>query len=492
MGSINDAWVELAEAHGDEIRGFVSQYKWKRLAKKLSLSYEEARAFGIWFREWSADTEDSSEPGAADPSSSEEESDHGAGRFEHDKPYWYDPDRDTYVVSVPSRPRRPLALPGDTWRAIREAYSNWDQSPSSLNEVARQFGLARRTIVELLRVMETTHDSSPWTDEDLAATKADELVEDLLRRKEERVLSRAEKIEWQRIKKDAEKFRRIELLSRHLFEKFKNIGATYDPPKLKLHRAREPYAVIISPTDYHHGKMGVGSDPYDRDLAKKRLWKVTESLISRIAERGRPEVVFLALGGDGLHIDNATSTTTRGTAQSCDGSPEELASTWVELCRDYVDLVRQIAPVKLFVIPGNHDRYTATLLRAAMCGWFHQAEDVEVVDTTSPRQYVTYGDSIIAFLHGDIGKVKDWPAIASAECREWSSLKWKYIMTGHLHTERELPTYGGVTVYRMPSLAGTDSWHHRSGYVGGRKSLIAYLVDKKRGITAQEIEPAMD
>ena len=193
-----------------------------------------------------------------------------------------------------------------------------------------------------------------------------------------------------------------------------------------------------------------------------------------------------------MHIDNASSTTTKGTPQSCDGSPEELASTWVELCRDYVDLVRQIAPVRLFVIPGNHDRYTATLLRSAMRGWFHHADDVEVVKVTSPRQYVIYGESVIAFLHGDIGKVKDWPAIASAECKEWSATRWKYIMTGHLHTERELPTYGGVTVYRMPSLAGTDSWHHRSGYVGGRKSLIAYLVDKDRGITAQEIEPAVD
>ena len=67
-------------------------------------------------------------------------------------------------------------------------------------------------------------------------------------------------------------------------------------------------------------------------------------------ERGTPDYIYLALGGDGLHIDNQNKTTTRGTLQDCDGTPEELAWTWVEMCREYVDLVRQFAPVKLFVV----------------------------------------------------------------------------------------------------------------------------------------------
>ena len=92
-------------------------------------------------------------------------------------------------------------------------------------------------------------------------------------------------------------------------------------------------------------------------------------------------------------------------------------------------------------------------------------------------------------MHGDSGSTKDWPAIIAGEDAElWGKSKWRFIFTGHLHTERELPTFGNVTVYRMPSLAGTDNWHHSKGYKS-RKALIGYVVDKERGVVTTEIVP---
>ena len=339
--------------------------------------------------------------------------------------------------------------------------------------------------------MGTTHDSSPWTDEEMHETDQLVLVEDLLRKKEERVLVRAQQLEWNRIKRDADKFRRREFLKDSVFERLIESTKQYKIKKLKLDKAKEDYSVVISPTDFHWGKYApvYGGDPYNREIAKKRLFQSTEKLLGRLSERGQPDSIILALGGDGLHIDNQGKTTTRGTLQDCDGTPEELAWTWVEMCREYVDFVRQFAPVKLFVIAGNHDYYTATLLRAAMKGWFDKTDDVEVCESMLNRQYLVYGDSLIAFLHGDIGKVKDWPAIIAGEEREaWGATKYKFVFTGHYHTERELPTFGNVVVYRMPSLAGTDAWHATQGYKS-RKALIAYVVSEKRGVIAQEIEP---
>ena len=152
-------------------------------------------------------------------------------------------------------------------------------------------------------------------------------------------------------------------------------------------------------------------------------------------------------------------------------------------------MLRQVCPVSLFVIPGNHDYYTSTLLRAAMQGWFSKVKDVDVVESFSPRQYVSYGSSLITFLHGDAGKPRDWPAIIAGERpKEWGESKHRFIFCGHLHTERDFPVFGNVTVYRMPSLAGTDNWHFKQGYKS-RKALIAYVVDQKRGVIATEIEP---
>jgi len=412
---------------------------------------------------------------------------------EHNKPYWYDGTRDLYVMSLPSR-KNPVAVPGESWKVIREAYSNWDGSPASLNELSRKLGLARRTIKEIIKVMETTHDSAPWTDEEMTEQGEDALVEDLLRRKEEKVLVTAERKEWSRIKKDAESYRRVDLAAKRLALRFEDSKTKYKVPQLKLSNNNPPYAVVISPTDFHFGKYApaYGGDQYNRTICTNRLKTVTKNLLARVTKRGRPQTIFLALGGDGLHIDNQQKTTTAGTPQDCDGTPEELAWHWVQLCRDYVDQLRQIAPVKLFVIPGNHDRYTATLLRAAMQGWFSTAKDVDVVESLSPRQYISYGSSLLTFLHGDVGKPRDWPAIIAGERpKAWGDAKWRFIFCGHLHTERDFPVFGNVTVYRMPSLAGTDNWHHQHGYKS-RKALVAYIIDQKKGVIGTEIEPVED
>ena len=167
-----------------------------------------------------------------------------------------------------------------------------------------------------------------------------------------------------------------------------------------------------------------------------------------------------------------------------DGSLEE------ELASEALHLERLVDSLELTsLLAGNHDYYTATLLRAAMKGWFHKIEEVEVIESLLNRQYIVYGDSLLSFLHGDIGSTKDWPAIIAGEERvKWGATEHKFIFTGHFHTERELPTFGNVVVYRMPSLAGSDAWHVSKGYKS-RKSLIAYIVSKSRGVISQEIEP---
>lgn len=493
-------WQELTEIQKDRTLIRAKYREWKRLNKTITkafgLDYAQTKAFGLWAmsREWDTAEEISEE--ISEGFSEEDTLDAPdepllVDSWEHNQTYWYDQDRKLYVVHLPSQ-KKPLAIPESKWKSIREAYSNWDGTPSSVNEICRKQGLSRRTVVELLRVMGVTHDSSPYTDEEFSERGEGELIEDLLRKKEERVLMKAQQKEWSRVKKDADKYRSASMIANDTFNRLLESTKKYSVPKAKWKKpTKESYSIVISPTDFHWGKYApvYGGDPYNRHIAKQRLWEATLGILSQMKERGAPDYIYLALGGDGLHIDNQNKTTTRGTLQDCDGTPEELAWTWVEMCREYVDLVRQFAPVKLFVVAGNHDYYTATLLRAAMKGWFYHTDEVDVCESMLNRQYDVYGDNLISFLHGDIGSVKDWPAIIAGEEREkWGITKNKFIFTGHFHTERELPTFGNVTVYRMPSLAGTDAWHASKGYKS-RKALVGYVVSKKRGVVGQIIEP---
>ena len=416
-------------------------------------------------------------------------------QLEHNLPYYYDDARDVYVVHLPSK-TRPLALQGSLWRQIREAYSNWDDAPSSINEICRKFSMSRQTVVDLLKCMGVTHSSSPWADEHMVQADEDELVQDLLRRKEEKVYVKAQRKSWNKVKKDAEKYRSFEHFAMHIRTYFEEMDATGagDVPKLSLPQAAEQFSLVISPTDFHWGKRGVNQrgESYNREIARERLLSTTTQVLSAVSHRGRPEIIYLALGGDGLHIDNQNSTTTRGTPQDCDGTPSEIAGSYISLLVEYINLVRQFgAHVHVFCVAGNHDYYSTTLVRCAIQGWFQHASDVSVEQDLSPRQHVLYGKSLLTFMHGDDGPTRNYPSIIAAEKPAmWGKSKWRFIFTGHFHTERELPNFGDITVYRMPSLAGSDDYHARKGY-RSRKAIIGYVVSKTRGVIATEIAPVI-
>lgn len=406
----------------------------------------------------------------------------------HTSSYYFDDTRDVYVVHLPSK-KRPFAIKGDFWRGIRSAYSNWDENPSTINEICRKFSLSRRTAIELIKCMGLTHDSSPYTDEYMSETEEEQLVKDLLRQKEERILIKSQRIQWNRVKKDAEKYRSHEMFVNEIVLKFNDIKGT----ELLIEGDVEHnnYIAVISPTDFHWGKRASEymGGAYNRKIARQRLFESTASLLKRLSVRGTPEKIFLAIGGDGLHIDNQHSSTTRGTPQDCDGSPSELASSYVKLCVEYIEYVKQYCNVKVFVVPGNHDFYTSAILREAIKAWFRKDDCVEIFDDLSSRQTDLYGKSLISFIHGDSGAVKDYPPIIASEKAElWGKSKWRFIFCGHLHTERELPQWGDTTVYRMPSLAGSDEYHYNKGYKS-RKGLVAYIVDKELGVIATEIHP---
>jgi DNA repair exonuclease SbcCD nuclease subunit len=202
-----------------------------------------------------------------------------------------------------------------------------------------------------------------------------------------------------------------------------------------------------------------------------------------------PEKIVLGLGGDGLHIDNIQKNTTRGTPQDVDGSPLEIAFSYIDLCKRYVLYLSQLCNVDVYVINGNHDFYSTVFLRAALVSCFESSDNIYVCSELNPRQTFVYGESLITFVHGDDGSVKDYPIIVATENSEnWGKSKWRYIFTGHLHTERELPQFGDTVVYRMPSLAGTDDWHFKKGY-SGRKALIGYKICSSLGVVTTHIVP---
>lgn len=412
-----------------------------------------------------------------------------AAQYLHNKSYVYNDTDDTYVTFIPGLPK-PLVLPGEVHREIVRAYSNFDGNPATVNELARTVRLPRQWINKYLRVHGITHDMEPFTSEEIMSRSDDELVEDALQLRRATLYKKLEQAKWADIRQDAMKWREVE---DHLLRALRDGLSGRQKvviPKLNIGEAKGPFAAVVGLTDFHWGKYGeVGEvgEAYSRDIAQHRLFRATQDVFSQVSRLGRPEKLYVPIGSDFLHIDNQKGMTTEGTPQDMDGTPAEILVSACKLMEDWVHTLRQVAPVELVLMSGNHDRMLGLALLLYLEALFRGKPDVTVRLDRQPRVYRTYGSNLLGFIHGDgVKKTGDMAGLMAREAAaDWSNCPHRTIYTGHLHYEKtETDVAFGVTRRQIPSLSGTDRWHSLNGFVGSPKSLPVYLHDRQRGLVA--------
>ena len=412
----------------------------------------------------------------------------------HGPNYIYDDARDTYIFSLRSKANvgRPLVLAGNSVRQMVLAYSR-DGGDATLNELSRAFGLHRASVRETLAALSKTHDSAPFTDEDIAKRTEEDLGEDLIRLKEERVLRHAERVQWAETTKLAAKARNM---NRFIFDKMEDIlkGACEGLPVfLPVEReapTKESFTVFATPSDLHYGKAGwkdETGEEYNREECYRRLLATTDVMLERVSRFGKPARFIVGAGSDWFHIDNETNggSTTRGTPQDTDGTWSRIFLEGSELAAAYLERLRAVAPVTVVCMAGNHDRLSSLMLTAWLKERFRAAGDVTVEVSPASRHYLRVGQTLVGITHGDDTKDQKLPGLMAAEAREaWGQTKHRLWFTGHWHSMIS-NEFHGVRVIHVPSLAGTDLWHARSGYIGNRKALTAYIIEDAEGMIAE-------
>ena len=411
----------------------------------------------------------------------------------HGPNYIYDDARDRYIFSLRSKANvgRPLVLAGNSVRQMVLAYSR-DGGDATLNELSRAFGLHRASVRETLSALSKTHDSAPFTDEDLAKRTEEDLGEDLIRLKEERVLRHAERVQWAETTKLANQARNM---NRFIFQKMEELLKVGDhlPVFLPLARAtptKESFTVFATPSDLHYGKAGwkdETGEEYNREECYRRLLATTDVMLERVARFGKPARFIVGAGSDWFHIDNEVNggSTTRGTPQDTDGTWARIFLEGSELAAAYLERLRAVAPVTVVCMAGNHDRLSSLMLTAWLKERFRNAGDVDVEVSPASRHYLRVGQTLVGITHGDDTKDQKLPGLMAAEAREaWGQTKHRLWFTGHWHSMIS-NEFHGVRVIHVPSLAGTDLWHARGGYIGNRKALTAYIIEDSEGMIAE-------
>tara|TARA_R110002012_G_scaffold223489_2_gene395479 strand:- start:7776 stop:9254 length:1479 start_codon:yes stop_codon:yes gene_type:complete len=404
----------------------------------------------------------------------------------------YDADKDVYVTYLPSLAQM-ISVSGSIHRDMKKSYSASGNN-LTIENMSRKYNYPENWLVEYIKVYNWTHGMDIFTDDVIENNSEEILVNDLIAIKRNAVLEKANEKHWKDIEKDANKYRLFEETILNEFkDNLKTSNLVPKKPKLIKMKDSKPYSVVISPTDLHYGSdswIDETGTHYNTQEAKKRLFDRTSNLISRLPSR--PEKIFLATGSDWFHIDNEEGSTTGGTPQDMSASPARIFIDGCFLAREHIELLRTVCPIEVVFMRGNHDRHTALALMLYLSAVYEDVDDVNVILDPKLRQYISWGNNLIGFTHGDGVKGNDLPLLMASESRKnWGSCEHRIWFHGHLHHQRLLET-GGTTVIQLPSLAGTDRWHYKKGFVLARPGISAHLLDKELGLIGNLFAPVIN
>ena len=285
--------------------------------------------------------------------------------------------------------------------------------------------------------------------------------------------------------------KRVEIVdAREEIESLKLEAKQFAPtPKPLIRSSREGGNLLeLVIPDLHAGKLSWGKETgygdYDTKLAEQVYERAIETLLDR-SKSFTIDHIVLAVGNDLLNSDNLNSMTTKGTLVNTDTRYQKTYKTVRKMIVRTIERLRQVAPVSVKMIPGNHDTLSNFTLGDSLECWFDNYTDVIIDNAAIQHKFFTWGDCLVMLTHGDKGRKADYGLWLATECsKEFGNSKFREIHIGHTHKLQVEEKYG-VRVRTLSALTQPDAWHAENLFVGNQQAAEAFVWNKKDGLIAQ-------
>jgi predicted phosphodiesterase len=268
-------------------------------------------------------------------------------------------------------------------------------------------------------------------------------------------------------------------------------------PAIKTKPAQSGNCVEISIADLHMGKLAwgveTGGSDYDLRIARDLYRDAVDHLLADTKHRD-PEKILMVVGNDLLHTDGPSNQTFGGTQMDADTRHPKVFLETEAATREAIMAAREIAPVHVCMVRGNHDWQSVWYLGHSLDLWFRDDERVVIDNSLPTRKFFEWGIVGLMFCHGHKGKKKDLPLISAVEAREiFGRTRWNEVHTGHLH-DRNLwiEERAGIAVRRMPSLCAADAYHAENAFIGNMRAAEAIVWNKQRGLIGTSMFSVLD
>ena len=227
------------------------------------------------------------------------------------------------------------------------------------------------------------------------------------------------------------------------------------------------------------------------DCEQVAMWAL-DGLIAAAASYFPVEQIVFPFGNDFLHADNLWHETTGGTPQPEMDAWHETYMRGERLAIAMVDRMKEIAPVQIYSIPGNHDRQSAFTLGRLLNAYYHRDQNVAVDASPSPYKFHHYGVNLIGFEHGHSVPTIRLAALMANEAPEaWAATKGGY-REWHLGDQHRkgsgkpsVMEEQGVSVEFLPGLTPPNEWHRLKAYNWQKRGAMAWVWDYDLGPIAR-------
>lgn len=288
-----------------------------------------------------------------------------------------------------------------------------------------------------------------------------------------------------------------EIKARKTFESLMEQARIFAPkyPKIAYPKLKDGLMYEIALPDMQLGRMVMASATGNHnDLTPETMIskaeRMIDTLIGMVSHYPIEQVLF-PVGNDFFDSDNLQMETVHGTLQQDDPRWQRVFELGVTFVRSMIDKLTPLAPVKVMVIPGNHDETKSYYMGREISAWYHACPNVSVDNAECLRKYHQFGKNLIGLTHGyheKFGKLDS--LMAYEQPKMWAESIHREWHLGDRHHKADMllktdELDNGVVVRILRSIAPPSVWEYNKAYVGALKAAEGFLWHKDRGVIAQ-------
>jgi hypothetical protein len=241
--------------------------------------------------------------------------------------------------------------------------------------------------------------------------------------------------------------------------------------------------VVYPLFDKHFGMLSWGKEtgePYNLAIAEETETREFKRLVA--SQRPASQAVVV-LGGDYFTADDENQRTpAHHNKLDVDGRSLKVIEVGTRMALRYVEIALQKhSTVRVEIISGNHDPVLSRHLMVFLSLYYENNPRVVVkADRNLAFSYLKFGNSMIAFHHGDKMKHDRMYIVITTDMREeWANTRFCKVFSGHFHSAKVVD-YGECSFESLRTTIPNEQYAHAAGYRSLRTS-YAIMFHKEDG-----------